>query len=201
MMMCCYVIKESSENPDSLIKIITPIVIILTFIIKEVLTYRYFVKQHNQSRVDFETNFNNSIELAKKNWYLNVLVQPNVKTINEFYEASVIGFIETYNELKTLASIVTHKEFKKLSVAKAREFKYKKRELEFNFINLIRSSSNLIANQLTGKINELDDLISKELIDNDITKIDVEEFERKINLNKVELLTILFKYIENTKNK
>lgn len=197
--MCC-IVKESADNMDVIFKVITPIIIILTFIIKEILTYRYFVKQHSQSRIDFDKNFNNSIELAKKNWYLNVLVQPNVKTINDFYATTIDEFLKVCKEFKVLETTLSHKDFVKLGVEKSREFKSRKRDLEFNFINLIRSSSNIIASQITGKINELDDLISKQLIDSKISNVDEEEFERKINLNKVELLTVLFKYIENTNN-
>lgn len=194
------IIKEVADNSGIMLKVITPIIIILTFIIKEYLTYKYFVKQHNQSRIDFDNNFNNTIEIAKKNWYLNVIVQPNVKEINDFYENLVIDFKKNKEELTIASNELSHKDYLNLVTSKQREFKIKKRLLEFKVINLVRSSSNSIATNLTGIINELDDFISKKLIDTKINDIEIEKIEKTINQNKVDFMVFLFKYIENTKN-
>ena len=194
------IIKEVAENSGIMYKVITPIIIILTFIVKEWFTYRYFIKQHNQSRVDFENNFNNTIEIAKKNWYLNVIVQPNVKEINEFYENLIVDFKNNKEELTLASTKLSHKDYLNIVTAKQREFKLKKRLLEFKVINLVRSSSNSIATNLTGTINRLDDFMSEKLIDTKISDIEIEKIEKSINQNKVDFMTFLFKYIENTKN-
>jgi hypothetical protein len=195
------VVNHASDSSDFFLKVVTPLIIILTFIIKEFLTYRYFVKQFRQSRQDFDLNLNNSIELAKKNWYLNVLVQPNVKKINEFYEQSISVLKTDIEELKIAEASVLHSEYISLSISKQREFKSRKRDFEFNFINLLRSSSGKIAKGCTDKVNELDDLVSKTILSQNINDIEFEEIERKISLNKVEFLNVLFTYMENVTNK
>jgi len=195
------VVNQATDNSDIFLKVITPLIIILTFIIKEILTYRYFVKQFRQSREDFSLNLNNSIELAKKNWYLNVLVQPNVKKIHGFYEQSIFILKTDIEELKTAESTVAHNEYIALSITKQRDFKSRKREFEFNFINLLRSSSGKISKNCTDKVNELDDLISKTILSQNINEIEFEDIERKISLNKVEFLNVLFTYMENVTNK
>jgi hypothetical protein len=130
--------------------LIAPMVVILTFIANAFITYKL-----RKSEV-------------KRNWYLKVLIEPNLKILNQFYIDTVDLLNKSCEDLLKKKAI-GHNEFIELKATKNGEFQELKRVYEFDFVDLISVSKKDIQTKLSESLRNLEDLYTN-FIDQNINQ-------------------------------
>lgn len=128
----------------------------------------------------------------KKNWYLTIIIQPNISKLYSFYKKVLTS---TKSSINRLQKVVTDDEQRLVEVASdISKFQKLKREFEFEFISLVNSNYPETAEGLTNILQELEDYCT--------TYIDSFEspqeiiFERTIEESKSKLIQELFKPLD-----
>lgn len=152
---------------------------------------------------------------VQRNWYLKVLIEPNIKNIDKFYEEIDSKFNDSINLFEKNKNAPPSK-FSKLKISEIGAFQKLKRKFENSFIGLIRLSymeyqssfleevhniffdesiveEQSISEELTTIILDLEDFYTQNL-DNFYSKTEsIEVFEKLMTFNKAKLLSVLFK--------
>lgn len=152
---------------------------------------------------------------VQRNWYLKVLIEPNIKNIDKFYEDISLRFNESITSLDKNKNVPL-KKILKLKVFEIGAFQELKRKFENSFIRLIALSykkyprsffeelikaifdentveENSIPEELTNVILDLEDFYTQNLDNYHSKSESIEEFEKFLTFNKANLLSILFK--------
>ena len=152
---------------------------------------------------------------VQRNWYLKVLIEPNIKNIDKFYEDISLRFNESVISLEKSKNSPLNK-ILKLKVFEIGAFQELKRKFENSFIRLIALSykkyprsffeevikaildentveENSIPEELTNVILDLEDFYTQNLDNYHSKSESIEEFEKFLTLSKANLLSILFK--------
>lgn len=161
------------EEHDALI---SSSIIILLFIIERVYSLKSNKKQ------------------AKREWYLNTIVNPNLKSITKFYH-NCIEIVKSNQSLNLNQLSVV--EFKGLIKNTTLQFKELKKDFDHEFIELVRSVSSNRAKNLRDCISELDDMIISTFHIEDSKTIDLDKLVSNINSNKSKFFSELFEEIKN----
>ena len=169
-----YLAKDSYAN---LIATVTLIITLITFIIQT----------HYSNRSQKKT--------VKENWYLTVIVQPNLINIDNFYK-------EISDKLQNEIEKLKRSNSRNIILEKAksnRKLQNIKNTFFIYFVTLIQSYNSSLANEVDAILNKLQD--------NSVTWIDqynnisIDNCKRKIYENKSQLMGILYQDIsQNKKN-
>lgn len=138
---------ENMIGKDSYANLISTIALICTLLI--------FNLQNRKSNKDKKV-------AIKQNWFLTIIVQPNLNGINEFYNNISDRLI---NELDNLKTIRTPERIAAQKATTNRVVKKIKSDFFDNFVTIVQSYESELATQIEGVLNDLQDLCS-ESIDN-----------------------------------
>lgn len=167
---------ENMIGKDSYANLISTIALICTLII--------FNLQNRKSNKDKKV-------AIKQNWFMTIIVQPNLNGINEFYNNISDRLINELNNLKTIRSpesIATQK------AATNRVLKKIKSDFFDNFVTIVQSYESELATQIEGVLNDLQDLCS-ESIDN-YENVEYHLTRKRIFENRAILISILYNGIK-----
>lgn len=130
----------------------------------------------------------------KRNWYLKVIIDPNIEKLNNFFSSSLIQFKSTLEELKNKSNI-GHNDYLTLKTEEFGKFSSLKRDFEFEFINLIGINYSEIEQEIICLINNLDDNYKTSLdnIDNNTSEEILKKFEKQLYKCKTDLIAMLYK--------
>lgn len=149
---------------------------------------------------------------VQRNWYLKVLIEPNIKLINEFYEKVGIEYRKSIDVLSKSKNIEST-QLTRIKSTQIGKFQKVKRAFENNFIRLITLSygntqlsfgdelkkvildleeEKNLSEELTNIILDLEDFYT-ELLDYSSDDDTIERFENKLTVNKANLIKVLFR--------
>lgn len=163
---------------DSYANFIATITLIITLII--------FIIQTCKSNKDKKENI-------KKNWYLTVIVQPNLNDINKFHE-------ETSQELEHEIKRLKRNNYRNIILEKAksiRKLQNIKTRFFNSFVTVVQSYNSSLANEVDGVLNELQD--KNAIWIDHYRENNLDSCKRIVYDNKAELIGILYQGISQNK--
>lgn len=167
---------ENMIGKDSYANLISTIALICTLLI--------FNLQNRKSNKDKKV-------AIKQNWFLTIIVQPNLNGINEFYNNISDRLI---NELDNLKTIRTPERIAAQKATTNRVVKKIKSDFFDNFVTIVQSYESELATQIEGVLNDLQDLCS-ESIDN-YENVEYHLTRKKIFENRAILISTLYNGIK-----
>lgn len=129
----------------------------------------------------------------KRNWYLKVIIDPNIKKLEDFY-LDVFSTLEV--SISTLVQLRSTRNFNDYIVDKSLEmgkFQTLKRKFEIDFIALIQTNYPEISNELENLLRDLEDKVTSCLDRQDLVDSHYDNLEISVSSTKYELLKILYK--------
>lgn len=145
------------------------------------ITLVIFIIQSRQSRKEQRRTI-------KENWYLSIILQPNMEELDKFYKEEAEELERQINRLKGHHSRETIEKAKSIKVLRNR-----KNDFFNHFILMIQGYDVNIAQKAEDILNELTDLYS-ESIDH-YASVDIPDKKRQVYENKAKLINALFKGI------
>ena len=147
-------------------------------------TLYIFYRQLNESRKEGKDNL-------RSKWFLDVIVQPNLDSINDLYIKIVKKTNQDRNALRQRCVNSDSAEDINLDLAKKqREAKDSIKEFFDHFRTLLMASEPGIARQTDAIVDELVDIVTKYM--DDYKSDDTEFYKRKVLANKVKLIVVLY---------
>tara|TARA_R110002051_G_scaffold69946_2_gene125796 strand:+ start:7191 stop:7766 length:576 start_codon:yes stop_codon:yes gene_type:complete len=135
---------------------------------------------------------------SKKDWFLNIVLSPQLEQLNEFYDQVLNNLEESINRLVDNqiegASDTLMLINKRIEIAKFKKFR---KDYFNNFSASIRSFDGDLANKFDEIINEVDDIYSRELEKNKLIKNRMHNVIPLIYKNKSEAYRVLFSVIDD----
>lgn len=128
-------------------------------------------------------------------WYLNVIINPNIFKLEEFYKEIAISTAESIESLITNSEI-SHDKFLGLISEELGNFQKKKRTFEMEFLALIKTNYPLINEELDKLMRDLEDEIALIYDKKELNRSDKSTIEQLIYDAKYKLLKVLFKPLE-----
>ncbi len=156
-----------------LIPLVSPVVVIVLFIIDRLIGYKLRQKETDRS------------------WYFKVLIEPGIEQITEFYRKVNTLYSDAAHNLDINKNI-SHDEFIKLKASEIFKFQEIKRELEAEIIRPIMSRYLFVGNSLTTVILNLEDLFTGYLDDEKFTNENIADFHFSAFTNRALLLNELY---------
>ena len=130
---------------------------------------------------------------VKRNWYLKVIIDPNISKLEEFY-TNVLSTVRA--SISILVPLKSSKNFSEYLTEKSLEigkFQVIKRKFEIEFIALIQTNYPEISNELESLLRDLEDKITACLDKQDLDESHYSTLEIELSSTKYELLKILYK--------
>ena len=156
---------------------VSSLAILVTFIIF-IFQYRYDVKDRRRN--------------TNENWYMNVIIQPNLCEINEYYEKLITLLQSKIKQLKTKQKNQT------LEKARAvKDLKYLSKDFVDYFVTILQSYDTSLAGRVENILNNLQDKMSEWVDEYDNVQID--NCKRDIFENKADLVNELYSCITKSK--
>lgn len=171
---CCKTIAETSSDFKELVPLISPLVVIILFIVDRFIAHYLRGKE------------------AERNWYLKVLIEPNIEKISDFYKQVIEQYSESISVLYESTNI-PHAEYNSLKAKEFGKFQTKKRELELDVVFPIQIQYPSLGNDLTQILLDLEDKYTNALDKEPISKDGAKEYHHDIASNKATLLQLLYK--------
>ena len=150
-----------------------------------VVTLYIFYRQLKESRKEAKSNL-------RSNWFLDVIVQPNMGAINDLY----VDIVNKTNENRSLL----HQRYDNSESAKDINLDLAKKQREAkdyiksffdHFRTLLMASEPSIAGETDAIVDELVDIVTKHM--DDYESNDTESCKRLVLANKVKLVSVLYK--------
>jgi hypothetical protein len=144
-----------------------------------------FYRQLKESRKEGKSNL-------RSNWFLDVIVQPNMAAINELY--IIIVDKANQNRISLRQRYENSDSAKEINLdlaRKQREAKDYIKDFFDHFRTLLMASEPGIARQTDAIVDELVDIVTKYM--DDYESGDTESCKRKVLANKVKLIALLYK--------
>lgn len=147
-----------------------------------------FYRQLKESRKEGKANL-------RSNWFLEVIVQPNMAAINELY----VEIVEKTNQNRAALrrryeNSDSAKDINLDLAKKQREAKNYIKDFFDHFRTLLMASEPVIAGQTDAIVDELVDIVTKHM--DDFESGDTESCKRKVLSNKVKLIAVLYKGLD-----
>lgn len=162
---------ESTLNKEWYGNLISTLAIVVTLVI--------FIKQYRSDVKDRRRN-------ANQNWYMNVIIQPNLTEIDDYYETLMRLFMKHLRFLKN-----KHHENQTLAKAKAvKHLKSVSKDFIDYFVTILQSYDVSLADKVEGILNDMQDKLS-DWVD-DYSCIDLDDCKRGIYENKSDLINALY---------
>ena len=118
------------------------------------LTYYLFWRQLEENRKDGKKNIRDT-------WLLEVIIEPNMEQINQFYTDCISGVEDDLKNLSVQYSNTTAKELSSNLAQRKRFYKDSKKDSLDHFQSLIRATEPKLANEIDGTLDSLIDDITK----------------------------------------
>lgn len=118
------------------------------------LTYYLFWRQLEENRKDGKKNIRDT-------WLLEVIIEPNMEQINQFYTDCISGVEDDLKKLSVQYSNTTAKELTSNLAQRKRFYKDSKKDSLDHFQSLIRATEPKLANEIDGTLDSLIDDITK----------------------------------------
>jgi len=161
---------------DNFIELVAIFLALITFITER--TFNYFSEKRN----------------SKYDWFLNIIVQPNLDDIDSFYVKTDKKLRRACKDLQERNSYLQDEDY----IVEARKYcnKFKKDRRRFfnNFVSMIGSFDKEMALQVDEIINKLDDCFVS-AIDYANADVDNDGMIDEVFRNKAELYQTLFKNV------
>ena len=151
-----------------------------------IITLIIFIIQSRQARKEQKRTIN-------ENWYLTIILQPNMEELDEFYKKEANQLEALINKLKARHGKETTEKAKANKIL--REIK---NDFFNHFILMVQGYDVNIAQEAENILNELTDFNSN-CIDQ-YSKINIVDSKRKVFENKAKLINALYKGISNVEN-
>lgn len=123
----------------------------------------------------------------KENWYLSIIVQPNLENINSFYRTIEDKLA---SNVRTLKATTNPNSIIKKKIASNRDIQNEKKNFFNNFVTIVQAYDNNLANQIDEYLNNLDDYCT-EVIDS-FSTCQIENSKRRVHEFKAELTALLY---------
>lgn len=154
------------------------------------LTYFLFKRQLKETRDE-------NIKGIKAQWFLEVVVEPNLDVLKKFYEDSIIKVNDSLIKLNTSCSKIYARDFRTLLAKEKRKYKDDLKDDLGHVQALIKATEPELSKDIDAKLDELIDVITKLLDQYD----DAENLSKKVRKqlldNQQEMLAILYRVIGN----
>lgn len=178
MLHCPFFTQPESLFSKILPTLISVLVVVLIFIIG-----RYFDSKIRSKEI-------------KRNWFLNIIVIPNIKTVDCFINEILNSTNKSYQTLVAAKNSNTFNDYISIKSKEFGTFQKIKRVFEFDFLSLVQSGSDGISILLSIKLNKLEDDIMNILDKENFEISDMTNIEKKIKSFKSEFYSILYNQIE-----
>jgi len=170
---CCQTVPESSSRLKDLLPLVSPIIVIILFIIDRVIGFRLRRKE------------------VERNWYLKVLIEPGVSKISDFYKKSVEFYTASANTLGA-SSALPHANYNVLKAQEFSKFQSLKRELEAEVIFPIQMRYPVVGQKLTELLLDIEDTFTSSLDREEFSEDKIKDFQIYTATNRAELLNCLY---------
>jgi hypothetical protein len=127
----------------------------------------------------------------RKDWYLKVLVEPNLKLINKFFEDCIESLQKSMDDLKSSDS-QTHQEFKKTRAKSVFDFQDIKRKFEFEFLYLVKPFDYKLSEALNNVILKMEDFFTSTIGSEDYSSFENANLARTLQQHKSEFYQFLY---------
>lgn len=127
----------------------------------------------------------------KQNWYLKVIIEPNISRIDRFIEKSHTSLLNSIRELE-IARTLPHVQYIETKSTEIGKFQKIKRNFEFGFLLIVGNNYPNLDEALTDMILELEDQITVILDNENTIEDDFGEIEKSTNNYKSELINLLY---------
>lgn len=136
----------------------------------------------------------------KYNWFLNIIVQPNLHTVEKNYSQISEMLLEAIEDLRRKSEAISFKDYLILQRKKINEFRRIRKTYFNNFSSLVRSYDPKLANKVDKNVNKLDDIYTETLDKiKEEKELDTLEITAEIFKNQSDLYAILFSEIRRGK--
>jgi hypothetical protein len=166
-------IAETSSQWKELIPLVSPVVVILLFIIDRLIGYNLRKKETDRS------------------WYFKVLIEPGIEKISIFYRNTNNSYSTAAKNLEANKTI-PHIDFGILKAKEFFKFQESKRELEAEIIQPIIARYQFIGNSLTLVLQDLEDLYTSSLDNEYFSEEEINKFYLSAFTNRALLLNQLY---------
>lgn len=166
---------ENTSTIKELLPLISPLIVILLFGIERYLSYKIRKKER------------------EINWYYKAYIDPNLITINDFFNNIKSSYSSSYDNLKTKQKEKNYNDFKSFEIGK---FQKDKRNFEVEIILPIISSYPKIGSNLTDIILEIEDLYTEYLDKITSDESYYFEFANNLSIIKSNFYKVLFSQIQ-----
>jgi hypothetical protein len=130
-----------------------------------------------------------------KEWYLDVLIKPNIIYLNQFFDKISLQLTLSKEKLCSNTTL-QHAAYTQLVSTEILILQNLKREFEFAFIYLISSYNPEIANDLTDIVRDIEDIFTNALSKNEINDLDLDDVQTNIYLKKSIFLKKLYSILD-----
>lgn len=166
---------EEIIGKDSYANLISTIAIVVTLFI--------FILQSWKANKDRKKGI-------KQNWFMSVIIQPNLASIDQFYNQVLQRISRNISELQRM----TDRRLMPRQKAKAnRALRDLRNDFFDDFVTIVQSYDKSLATEINVTINDLQDLCSQQ-IDNYLNA-DMHQIKRRIYENRASLISLLYKGI------
>lgn len=172
---------EHTAGIKDWIPLISSLVVIILFIIDRLINHRFR---------------NSEVE---RTWYYKVLLEPNLKIINSFFDA----LEERFNDAaqKIISSInVDHSEYSRCQLEAFEEFKMLKRKLELQVILPIISTHPITGQILTDKLLEIEHVYTSALDNLELTQLQILDVSENLYVLRAEWLKSMYTPVHKKDN-
>ena len=153
------------------------------------LTYMLFRKQLKETRKE-------NIKGIKAQWFLEVVIEPNLETIKKFYDDAVSNVKHSITLLNTSFSKKTAQDFSTLLAKEKRKYKNDLKDDLGHVRSLIKATKPELSTDFDAKLDELIDIITDILDGHQNYDDSSKEVKNKLLENQQELLAILYTTIK-----
>jgi hypothetical protein len=156
-----------------------------------------FRQENKRDNLIREQENSSQTELRKseidRQWYINVLVNPNLSRIEEFFDM-INGITQETAEQLYSAKNGMVKEYNELKALRRTLFKNEIRRFEYSFIKLIQTNSPKVSEDLMEWLRSFDDIISnfEDQIFN-TEQLEKDQLLQRLSSSKAEFYKILSK--------
>lgn len=154
-----------------------------------ILTIAIFIRQNYINNKDRKKE-------TKKNWYMSVIIQPNLNNIDKFYNQI---HQRINNNINTLKGITDGRFIQRQKARANRTLRDLRNDFLDNFVTIVQSYDKSLATKINKTINDLQDLCSQQ-IDN-YSNTDISQIKKKIYKNRASLISLLYEGIKEEKEK
>ncbi len=158
--------------------LVSPIIVIIIFVIDRLI--------------------NSSIRAREieRNWYLKVLIEPNLENISSYYNNNELLYQKSSVLLEENLLTLSHPEYLRVKAQQSGGFQTAKRKFEIDVIDPIRVLYPSVALTLTETLLNLEDKFTKYLDSESIVEDKIVQFNKFNSANRAEFLSVLYQPIK-----